>query len=242
MDNFKNGFKVNLQLWLRLGDNAEYEDCGQDLDDALAALKDVNTGRVLSWVMHGFTTEQFRGNDYISLYWGDGDGNAERELSPEERQQVEDALAHGSSNLAGPRPNERLSSSRQAVRQMVDRCMREATAIKPAGETKKGTPFYKVVGKLSLPEEANPRYDEPNPDAPDPNNLRHGFGRVIGGDQGDLLFDGYTIENGETVLYNPHVLTGLDMVDWTDDDLFSLAQEILMTSYDSIGVECVEHN
>ena len=68
-----------------------------------------------------------------------------------------------------------------------------------------------------------------------------GWYRIIGGAEGDLLFDGYEVtDKGETILHDPAIVTCHD--DLTDDDVQDLAIEILMFSFESIGIECVEHS
>lgn len=92
---------------------------------------------------------------------------------------------------------------------------------------------YAVVGELTIPALANPRYADLA--------LNELDGRVIGGDKGDLSFRGYTVEEKHslTVLYRPILHTSLVL---SPEEVFEIAQEILMYSYDSIGVETVEHN
>lgn len=77
----------------------------------------------------------------------------------------------------------------------------------------------------------------------------HGYYRCIGGDQGDLLFNGYSIVGGKTVLCDPAVNAfGMgegrfdNGSDWTEDDWMSLARNIFDESFASIGIETVEHN
>ena len=65
-------------------------------------------------------------------------------------------------------------------------------------------------------------------------------GRTIGGDKGDLEFQGYTLceETNRTILHKP-VLYSRDGL--TYDEARQIAQEILDFSFDSIGIETVEH-
>jgi len=86
---------------------------------------------------------------------------------------------------------------------------------------------------LSIPEEANPKHASLNR-----SELERGY-RVIGGDRGDLHFEGYTVESGRTLLYKPVLVTMLGL---EDEEAADIAQDILITSFESIGVECVEHS
>lgn len=91
---------------------------------------------------------------------------------------------------------------------------------------------YKISKPLFLEEKANQRFSELTW------NEQENGGRVIGGDLGDLWFQGYEIKGNATHLYKPALHTALDL---NADDVLSVAWEILMNSYESIGVECVEH-
>jgi hypothetical protein len=86
------------------------------------------------------------------------------------------------------------------------------------------------INEIYLEDEAPERYE----------NLslteRDRGGRVIGGDKGDLWFEGYYVENGKTFLINPTLETTLNL---TDDNAQEVAMEVLSESYDSIGIEAV---
>ena len=64
-------------------------------------------------------------------------------------------------------------------------------------------------------------------------------GRIIGGENGDLWFEGFTLNDGKTTLHKPSVNTTLDL---TQDEVDELAETILNFSYDAIGIETVEHS
>lgn len=74
-------------------------------------------------------------------------------------------------------------------------------------------------------------------------NCYHGYYRAIGGYMGDLLFNGYTVEDGRTTLIDP-------AINWfyteeqnpTPDELDDLARRIFDESFASIGMEGVEHS
>lgn len=91
-----------------------------------------------------------------------------------------------------------------------------------------------TVGKLTLSEQAEPLYADLSL-----SEVRKSDHRTIGGDKGDLWFDGYTLENGETVLYKPVLVTIHEL---NDDEVQDMAQEILQASFNSIGIETVEHD
>lgn len=61
--------------------------------------------------------------------------------------------------------------------------------------------------------------------------------RVIGGDQGDIHFDGYSLEDGKTILTDPILVTTHD--DLSEDDVINIANEILACAMDSIGFEAL---
>lgn len=65
--------------------------------------------------------------------------------------------------------------------------------------------------------------------------------RVIGGDLGDVYFEGFDLdhENNRTVLYNPVLVTGLEL---TVDEATVVAQDVVSESFESIGLETVEHS
>jgi hypothetical protein len=73
-----------MKLWLRLGDNAEYN----EFDD-LDSLRDflLESGIDLEEIEPldgGFTTPMFEGQNYVSLYWGDAGGEFEQDLNEDE--------------------------------------------------------------------------------------------------------------------------------------------------------------
>lgn len=88
---------------------------------------------------------------------------------------------------------------------------------------------------------ANPRFGDPSL-----SEVRRfetdGYYRRIGGDRGDLYFDGYDVEDGNTILRNPALILFFDHDAVTEDDLVDLAREIFDSAFDSIGIECVEHS
>jgi hypothetical protein len=99
---------------------------------------------------------------------------------------------------------------------------------------------YPITKPLALPERANPRFADLT------TKESERGGRVIGGDMADLRFLGYTLRDDTTVLDCPELVTVVDLRGrknpYTDEDLHSLAVQILSESYASIGIECVEHS
>lgn len=90
---------------------------------------------------------------------------------------------------------------------------------------------YTVTTPLTLPVRANPRFRDLS---------RHEEGgRIIGGDKGDLIFDGYDLDDTSTTLSGVKLRTDLDL---TEDEVNDIAKEILQFSYESIGIETVEHS
>lgn len=95
------------------------------------------------------------------------------------------------------------------------------------------------IDNLTLDAEANPRFAELSLSEirrRDKNGWPRG--RCIGGDKGDLYFDGYTVADGQTKLYQPALETNLEL---TEDEAHDIATEVLQASFASIGIETVEH-
>jgi hypothetical protein len=68
--------------------------------------------------------------------------------------------------------------------------------------------------------------------------LKRGF-RVLGGDRGDLRFDGYGVDDSGTELSGVQLVSSLEL---TPEQAEEIAVEIVEQAYDSIGAECVEHS
>jgi hypothetical protein len=64
--------------------------------------------------------------------------------------------------------------------------------------------------------------------------------RILGGDKGDLHFDGYTLdeEEGTTTLDSPVLVTHFKGV--TEDEAFNIATEIVAQAMDSVGMDAIE--
>lgn len=80
-------------LWLRIGDGGEYEHYGQDFSAAAGVLREFGASPPLYWRGMGFECDQFRGNDYVSCFWGDDDAQPIRDLDREEREALQRAIA-----------------------------------------------------------------------------------------------------------------------------------------------------
>lgn len=90
-----------------------------------------------------------------------------------------------------------------------------------------------ITAELSIPAQANRRFQDLT------RKESEKGGRIIGGDLGDLRFQGYTVEDDRTVLNSPELLTSIVM---DENEAANVAQSILDASFQSIGVETVEHS
>lgn len=93
---------------------------------------------------------------------------------------------------------------------------------------------YEIKEELFLYGEANQRYADLTLQ-----EVRHRGARRIGGDRGDLEFMGFTLKKGKTFLSDPVVVTTLEGL--SDEEALEIAWEILLGSFESIGLECVQH-
>ena len=91
---------ITLKLWVRLGDQGEYEsfssigEAADEIANALGLEDDEphvatrnNTG------MYGINVGSFQGNDGISLYWGDGDAQFGVQITDDELEELNSTLA-----------------------------------------------------------------------------------------------------------------------------------------------------
>lgn len=97
--------KKSLQLWLRLGDNAEYETFGDDFDALANMLKEAGIRLPIVWSngLHGFESSGFTGRDYVTLFWGDKDRNFEKDLDKKQQELVEYLIGSMPANPIFPR-------------------------------------------------------------------------------------------------------------------------------------------
>jgi hypothetical protein len=85
-----------VKLWLRAGDIAEYHPF-ESLEKAAKDLSGLAPGaRVLKWLDAGAEVEpEFTGRNYVSIYYGDEEGDFLRNLTDEEKETFENALKGG---------------------------------------------------------------------------------------------------------------------------------------------------
>lgn len=77
------------QLWIRVGDAGEYESFGDDFDALTDTLYEASVvADDIVWIEKGLQTSNYPGQDYISLFWGDGRSEPIRDLTFEERRMV----------------------------------------------------------------------------------------------------------------------------------------------------------
>ena len=75
-------------LWLRVGDCGEYE-VMEDLDAAIEYLNELCVGKITAWVQSGFETQNYYGQDYISIYYGDHEANHIADIGEDEDEPQE---------------------------------------------------------------------------------------------------------------------------------------------------------
>ena len=88
-------------LWMRVGDRGDYDNYGIDFAAAADYLAMLEIDEVSRWVKGGFEADEFKGRNYVSLYWGDKDGNLVKDLSTSERKKFEKALGEDINEAAG---------------------------------------------------------------------------------------------------------------------------------------------
>mgnify|MGYP005858458331 CR=1 FL=1 len=94
------------------------------------------------------------------------------------------------------------------------------------------------VGDMELEGEANTRYaDQTITEFTRQERQNNPRGRVIGGDQGDLWFDSFEVNDGKTTILDVELKTSHD--DLTDDEAQNIATEILSNAFDSVGFEAI---
>ena len=76
---------------LRIGDNDNYEPYW-DLEEAIDALQEASVTNPIRWRKAGFENDDFQGDNYVSMFWGDEKSDFIRELSDEEKRVVEKQL------------------------------------------------------------------------------------------------------------------------------------------------------
>ena len=81
-----------MVIWMRLGDNCEYED-HDDLQSVADTLIEHDVQHVARLTRFGITAPGFEGWDYISLYWGKDATEPVRELSRKELSELSRLLS-----------------------------------------------------------------------------------------------------------------------------------------------------
>ena len=100
--------------------------------------------------------------------------------------------------------------------------------------------LYALPEPIIINQRANPKYgdasiSEIRRSEADPN--MRGYYRVIGGDNGDVLFNGYAAEGAKVTLKDPVLRTTL--ADLDKDEIFEIVQEIVQYARQSIGLEAI---
>lgn len=85
-------------LWLRVGDCGEYE-VMSEIDAAIEYLNELGVGKITCWVKGGFETQNYRGQDYISLYYGDHEADHIADIGEDEDEPQEDHRQYVECNL-----------------------------------------------------------------------------------------------------------------------------------------------
>lgn len=88
------------RLWLRLGDSCDYEEYGQDLDAVAGMLVEARVPFPWHQRRGGITAPGYEAANYISLFWGDKDGNYIRNLSRAEVRQLVRAVEQEAAEYA----------------------------------------------------------------------------------------------------------------------------------------------
>ena len=81
-----------MVIWMRLGDNCEYDD-HDDLQSVADTLSEHGVQHVARRTPFGITAPGFDGWDYISLYWGKDATEPVRELSRKELSELSRLLS-----------------------------------------------------------------------------------------------------------------------------------------------------
>ena len=78
----------NMKLWVRVGDSDNYHDF-DGLQEVADYLAEMGVTGPLEWCNeYGVTSPEYRGKNYISLFWGDANAQPIRQLTPDEHHEV----------------------------------------------------------------------------------------------------------------------------------------------------------
>ncbi len=75
-------------LWLRVGDGGDYDEYGSNMFAVASALTNYDLGGNIAARPGGFTSGNYQGDNYVSLYWGDDEGNLDRSLTDDEFEEL----------------------------------------------------------------------------------------------------------------------------------------------------------
>ena len=99
--------------------------------------------------------------------------------------------------------------------------------------------LYNVPEPFSVKGKADPRYEDLTlSEARSAERNKRWASRIIGGDLGDLGFEGYRVHRGRTYLCHPVLLSFLNRR-LTRADVVALARQIVAEAMDSIGFEAL---
>ena len=80
-------------LWVRAGDSDNYNDF-DGLQEVAAYLAEMGATGPLEWANDlGVSSPEFRGNNHISLFWGDDTAQPLRSLTTDEHEEVNRLLS-----------------------------------------------------------------------------------------------------------------------------------------------------
>jgi hypothetical protein len=81
------------KLWVRVGDSDNYNDF-DGLQEVAAYLAEMGATGPLEWANDlGVSSPEFRGRNYISVYWGDDFAQPTCPLTPDEHEEVNRLLS-----------------------------------------------------------------------------------------------------------------------------------------------------
>ena len=82
-----------MKLWVRAGDCDNYNDF-DDLQEVAEYLSEMGATSPLNRCNeYGVTSPEFRGKNYISLFWGDDDAQPTRSMTADEHNEVNRLLS-----------------------------------------------------------------------------------------------------------------------------------------------------
>lgn len=102
------------------------------------------------------------------------------------------------------------------------------------------TPLIEIPEPIVINQRANPRYADASSGEIRLSELRdymRGYYRVIGGDNGDILFNGYDVEGDTTIIRGAVLRTTL--TDLSHDDIMEIVHEIIDLAISSVGLEAI---